>query len=98
MRKATLLSAIALLLAGCGSGASSTTGSVSTPAAASVAVSATPSATALRVDGQVTVFSAASLTDTFKQMGDAIEKANPGTKITLNFAGSPTLRTQLAQG
>jgi len=46
----------------------------------------------------LTIFTAASLTEAFKEMGDNIEQANPGTKVTFNFAGSPTLRTQLAQG
>jgi molybdate transport system substrate-binding protein len=31
-------------------------------------------------------------------MAAEIEKANPGIKLTFNFAGSPTLRTQPAQG
>ena len=51
-----------------------------------------------RIQGQLTIFTAASLTDAFKDMAAEIEKANPGTKLTFNFAGSPTLRTQLAQG
>jgi molybdate transport system substrate-binding protein len=51
-----------------------------------------------RIQGQLTIFTAASLTEAFKEMGDNIEQANPGTKVTFNFAGSPTLRTQLAQG
>lgn len=50
------------------------------------------------IQGELTIFSAASLTDTFKEMAAKIEQANPGTKLTFNFAGSPTLRTQLAQG
>jgi molybdate transport system substrate-binding protein len=54
--------------------------------------------TAPAVQGQLTVFAAASLTDVFKAMATAIQQANPGTQITFNFAGSPTLRTQLAQG
>gem|GEM_PF-115682 len=51
-----------------------------------------------RIQGPLTVFTAASLTEAFKEMGANIEQANPGTKVTFNFAGSPTLRTQLAQG
>ena len=51
-----------------------------------------------RIQGQLTIFTAASLTEAFKEMGANIEQANPGTKVTFNFAGSPTLRTQLAQG
>jgi molybdate transport system substrate-binding protein len=51
-----------------------------------------------RIQGELTVFTAASLTDAFKEIAAQIEQANPGTKLTFNFAGSPTLRTQLAQG
>jgi molybdate transport system substrate-binding protein len=51
-----------------------------------------------RVQGELTIFSAASLSDAFKEIAAQLEQANPGTKLTFNFAGSPTLRTQLAQG
>jgi molybdate transport system substrate-binding protein len=51
-----------------------------------------------RIQGELTVFAAASLTDAFREIGTIIEQANPGTKVRFNFAGSPTLRTQLAQG
>jgi molybdate transport system substrate-binding protein len=51
-----------------------------------------------RIQGQLTIFTAASLTEAFKEMGANIEQANPGTKVLFNFAGSPTLRTQLTQG
>jgi molybdate transport system substrate-binding protein len=51
-----------------------------------------------RIQGELTIFTAASLTDAFKEMGANLEQANPGTKVIFNFAGSPTLRTQLAQG
>ena len=51
-----------------------------------------------RIQGQLTIFTAASLTEAFKEMGANIEQANPGTRVIFNFAGSPTLRTQLAQG
>jgi len=51
-----------------------------------------------RVQGELMIFTAASLTDAFKEMAAEIEQTNPGAKLTFNFAGSPTLRTQLAQG
>jgi molybdate transport system substrate-binding protein len=50
------------------------------------------------VQGELTILTAASLTDAFKDMAAEIEKANPGTKLTFNFAGSPTLRAKLAHG
>lgn len=46
----------------------------------------------------LTVFAAASLTDSFKEIGKAFETANSGTRITFSFAGSQSLRTQIQQG
>ena len=46
---------------------------------------------------ELTVFAASSLTDAFTEMGKAFD-AKMGTKTTFQFAGSPTLRTQLENG
>lgn len=46
----------------------------------------------------LTVFAAASLTDAFEEIGQNFEAAHPGLKITFNFGGSQTLRTQIEQG
>jgi len=48
--------------------------------------------------GTINVFAAASLTDAFKALGSAFEKAHPGVTVKFNFAGSPTLVTQIEQG
>lgn len=48
--------------------------------------------------GDVTVFAAASLTETFTQLGKDFEGANPGTKVKFNFGGSSALAQQLNQG
>jgi molybdate transport system substrate-binding protein len=48
--------------------------------------------------GTVTVFAAASLTESFTTIGKDFEAANPGVKVTLNFAGSSALATQISQG
>ncbi|MFC0032785.1 molybdate ABC transporter substrate-binding protein [Micromonospora chaiyaphumensis] len=48
--------------------------------------------------GRVTVFAAASLTETFTKLGKDYEAAHPGTKVVLNFAGSSALATQITQG
>jgi molybdate transport system substrate-binding protein len=50
------------------------------------------------VSGAVTVFAASSLTEPFTQIGKDFEAANPGTKVTFNFAGSSALATQITQG
>lgn len=44
------------------------------------------------------VFAAASLTDAFTELGVNFETANPGVRVTFNFAGSQALRTQIEEG
>ena len=56
------------------------------------------SSTKAGVTGTVTVFAAASLTETFTQIGKDFEAANPGSKVTFNFAGSSALATQINSG
>jgi len=46
----------------------------------------------------VSVFAAASLTESFTKIGKDFEAANPGVKVTFNFAGSSALATQINQG
>jgi molybdate transport system substrate-binding protein len=58
--------------------------------------SASPSNGSL--SGSISVFAAASLTDSFKALGTAFQSAHPDTTVQLNFAGSPTLVTQIEQG
>lgn len=48
--------------------------------------------------GSVTVFAAASLKATFTRLADDFEAKNPGTDVTLSFAGSSDLVTQITQG
>ncbi|WP_436499119.1 molybdate ABC transporter substrate-binding protein [Actinokineospora sp. HUAS TT18] len=50
------------------------------------------------LSGTVTVFAAASLTETFTKLGKEFEAAHPGVKITFNFGGSSALAQQLSQG
>ncbi len=57
---------------------------------------ATPSATAL--SGTISVFAAASLTDAFKTLGSSFHAAHPRVTVQSNFAGTPTLVTQIEQG
>ncbi|MGH8928097.1 MAG: molybdate ABC transporter substrate-binding protein, partial [Acidimicrobiia bacterium] len=47
---------------------------------------------------EVLVFAAASLTDPFADVEAAFEEANPGIDVTLNLAGSSTLREQVLEG
>lgn len=68
---------------------------------------ATPAATPATIDvpqtpfpddgGKLTIFAAASLTDAFTSIAADLEADVPGLEITLNFAGSQALATQLAE-
>ncbi|MEV4211473.1 molybdate ABC transporter substrate-binding protein [Micromonospora sp. NPDC049662] len=51
-----------------------------------------------RVSGTVTVFAAASLTESFTRIAKDFEAANPGVTVTLNLAGSSALANQITQG
>ncbi|KUL33723.1 molybdate ABC transporter substrate-binding protein [Actinoplanes awajinensis] len=46
----------------------------------------------------VTVFAAASLTESFTTLGKQFEAAHDGTTVKFNFAGSSALATQINQG
>ena len=48
--------------------------------------------------GTLTVFAAASLKSTFTRLAAEFENRNPGTTVTLSFAGSSDLATQISQG
>ncbi|MFG1779737.1 molybdate ABC transporter substrate-binding protein [Micromonospora sp. NPDC049051] len=48
--------------------------------------------------GTLTVFAAASLTESFTRLGRDFEAAHPGTTVVFNFAGSATLAAQINQG
>jgi molybdate transport system substrate-binding protein len=50
------------------------------------------------LSGSLTVFAAASLTETFGTIRKDLQAADPGLKITLNFGGSSALATQINQG
>jgi molybdate transport system substrate-binding protein len=56
-----------------------------------------PPETAL-LNGTISVFAAASLAESFKALGASFQADHPGTAVKFNFAGSPTLVTQIEQG
>ncbi|MCR5301377.1 MAG: molybdate ABC transporter substrate-binding protein [Lachnospiraceae bacterium] len=88
MRKKTAIASAALiimsLLAGCNMTVSVKPKEVSTPESDEKSV--------------LTVFAAASLTETLEQIGKEYERENPGTKIIFNFDSSGTLKTQIEEG
>lgn len=61
-------------------------------------VSAQPGSSSTGVTGTVTVFAAASLTESFTQIGKDFEADNPGSKVRFSFGGSSGLATQINQG
>jgi molybdate transport system substrate-binding protein len=81
-RIAALVVAAALALGGCG---------------ASVGSAGTRSDRS-GVTGDLTVFAAASLTESFTAIGNDFRAAHPGVRVTFNFAGSSTLVNQIQQG
>jgi molybdate transport system substrate-binding protein len=81
--------AILALATGCGSGDDNGSGSGS---------ASSPSASSGGVSGTVTVFAAASLTETFSTLGKQFESAHPGTTVTFNFGASSSLAENINQG
>jgi molybdate transport system substrate-binding protein len=81
------------LVAGCGNDSGdNASGSGSSSGAA-------PSASASGgVSGTITVFAAASLTESFGTLGKQFEAANPGTTVKFNFAASSALAESINQG
>src|SRR4051794_23392223 len=84
-----LVALLAVAAAGCGS---------SSDAGAGAAASTATASPGDGLSGTLTVFAAASLTDVFGELGDRLEKANPGLDVQFNFAGSSALATQITQG
>ncbi len=82
---------LALTLAGCGSGDESPRGGDSSPTNSS-------SSDGGELEGDLTVFAAASLKKTFTQIGTQFEKDHPGVQLSYNFAGSSDLVAQIQQG
>ncbi|MGW3729951.1 molybdate ABC transporter substrate-binding protein [Streptomyces sp. NPDC000851] len=51
-----------------------------------------------RLSGEVTVFAAASLKESFTTLGKEFEKQHPGTKVTFSFGGSDSLAASITGG
>src|SRR5690554_8208491 len=49
-------------------------------------------------DQTLMVFAASSLTESFQQIAEAFQNEHAGVDITLHFAGSQALRTQIENG
>ncbi|KUN34128.1 molybdate-binding protein [Streptomyces longwoodensis] len=51
-----------------------------------------------KLSGEVTVFAAASLKESFTTLGKEFEKAHPGTTVTFSFGGSDALAASITGG
>jgi molybdate transport system substrate-binding protein len=67
-------------------------------AACSSTPAASPTPTAAKLTGSITVYGAASLQPTFTQLAAQFEDINPGTHVATMFNGSGVLATQIQQG
>jgi molybdate transport system substrate-binding protein len=63
-----------------------------------VETTAAPATTAAGVDGEITVFAAASLTESFTEIGTAFTAANPDATATFSFDASSALVQQITEG
>ncbi|MDQ1743695.1 MAG: molybdate transport system substrate-binding protein, partial [Pseudonocardiales bacterium] len=83
VRRIVAAVAVLTLAAGCGS-----SGPTSNP----------PVAGSTALTGTVTVFAAASLTESFTALAARFEAAHPGVHVKLNFGASSALALQITQG
>lgn len=87
LRTALVVTVTTLITVGCGG---------TTPPTPST--NAGGGASSARVQGEITVFAAASLTEAFTAIGRQFEAAHPGTKVTFSFGPSSGLANQITAG
>ncbi|MBT0772133.1 molybdate ABC transporter substrate-binding protein [Kineosporia sp. J2-2] len=85
MTATAVLAAAALSLTACGGSSDSDDTSSS-------------SSSSSGLSGEITVFAAASLTESFTALGTSFEAENPGTTVTFSFAASSALAEQINSG
>lgn len=68
------------------------------PASADSPADGSTTANGSSLEGSITVFAAASLTDAFTDLGEAFQQANPDTEVAFNFGASSSLREQILAG
>ncbi|MFB7614313.1 molybdate ABC transporter substrate-binding protein [Kitasatospora sp. NPDC056181] len=88
--------ALSLGVTACGSDGGTKASGTSTSTAPTGA--ATGDAAAPKATGDITVFAAASLKESFTDLGKKFEAANPGAKVKFNFGGSSSLATSINSG
>ena len=86
LKAASIAAVLGTVLTGCGSSSSGDGDGGGSAAASSGG------------DRTLTVYAAASLADTFDQLGRKFEEAHPGTTVAFNYGGSSGLVQQLVEG
>lgn len=89
VRVAALGAAALLALSACSSSDGSGSPKPDSPASASASA---------EISGDITVFAAASLKESFETLGKQFEAAHPGTKVTFSFGGSDALAASITGG
>ena len=90
-----LLVVLVVLLTGCGT---AVTAVPTQPSTTATQPPSTPEPEATPEPVELTVFTAASLTEAFTELGEQFEAQHPGATIVFNFAGSNQLAEQINQG
>ncbi|MFG2912032.1 molybdate ABC transporter substrate-binding protein [Kitasatospora sp. NPDC048298] len=92
--------ALGLGVTACGSGGGTSSGSTASSSTSpnSAADAGGAGGGVPKASGTVTVFAAASLKETFTELGRKFEAANPGSKVTFSFGGSSSLATSINSG
>ena len=85
-------------LAGCGSTSDNTGSGAGSGSGSTGAPPDSTGSASTALSGDITVFAAASLTESFTQLGKQFEAAHPGTTVTFSFAASSALATQINAG
>jgi len=93
-----VLSVLLVLIVGLAACATPTTPAPTSAPAVAAARPVLPTKAPLAAPRSLTVFAAASLTESFGELGQQFEAAHPGVKVIFNFAGSQQLRAQMEQG
>ncbi|MET8982215.1 molybdate ABC transporter substrate-binding protein [Streptomyces sp. NPDC004539] len=91
VRLAAVGAAALLALSACSSSDDSDSGSGKSDPSASASASS-------KVSGDITVFAAASLKESFTTLGKEFESAHPGAKVTFSFGGSDSLAASITGG
>ncbi|MCC5474053.1 molybdate ABC transporter substrate-binding protein [Streptomyces barringtoniae] len=87
-----------LQLAGAGAAALMALSACSSSSDSSGTKSDTSGSASPKVSGNITVFAAASLRESFTALGRQFEQEHPGTKVSFNFGGSDTLAASITGG